>query len=473
MRLGACIRFLAGAGALTLACAAQSPPLKLQYAESPRLLDCTLAAGSAPCFRIKLNIVDAQGSPAGAQLPPPGGLADAMRVHIDGQPVTPFYASAGGEQFKVRPRVALILLDISGSMNLRLASGQTRFEAAKASLAQFLAGFQDGVDRVAVVPFESHHVEASVRGAVFANTREQALAQVEGVPLPAARNNTALFSAIYIGVDVLSHEAGRRPAGGDAPETLLMVMTDGKNEVYRGDDTGLLDGPTGLAEASRAVRSSGIQVLGVGFGDRSGIDEQALHAVSTKVYMASDADQLKQIFTEARTLLNSRVIATFQSPWTDRASLAGRTLAIRTDIRLPDGNSLASEPVTWSPPQMNEPVYEGECSEAERAALFDKTTPAGPHWMTILRPILVFLGFGSILVILWFWIPRLVWPEQYVGIVPTATRWSNKGPLRRPKTVPPPGFGTQIHEKAPQRAPSDATIVQRNPEFTKTRLDNM
>ena len=97
-----------------------------------------------------------------------------MRVSIDGQPVTPFYASAGGEQLKVRPRLALILLDISGSMNLRLASGQTRFEAAKASIAQFLADFQDGVDRVAVVPFESHHVEAGVRGAVFANAREQA-----------------------------------------------------------------------------------------------------------------------------------------------------------------------------------------------------------------------------------------------------------------------------------------------------------
>jgi Mg-chelatase subunit ChlD len=396
-----------------------------------------------------------------------------MRVSIDGQPVTPFYASAGGEQLKVRPRLALILLDISGSMNLRLASGQTRFEAAKASIAQFLADFQDGVDRVAVVPFESHHVEAGVRGAVFANAREQALAEVDAVPLPASRNNTALFSAIQIGVDVLAREAGKRPAGGEAPETVLIVMTDGKNEVYRGDDAGLLDGPSGLAEASRAVRSSGIQVLGIGFGDRSEIDEQALNALSTKVYMASDAEQLKQIFAEARTLLNSRVIATFQSPWADRASLAGRTLAIRTDIRLQDGTSLASEPVTWSPPQMNEPVYEGECSEAERAALFDKTTPSGPHWLTILRPILVFLGFGSVLIILWFWVPRLVWPEQYVGVVPTAAKWSNKGPLRRPKTVPPPGFDTHAHGKAPQRAPSDATIVQRNPEFTKTRLDNM
>jgi Mg-chelatase subunit ChlD len=453
-----------------LACAAQSPPLKLQYAESPRLLDCTLAAGSAPSFRIKLNIVDARGSPAGAQLPTPGRLADAMRISIDGQPVTPFFASAGGGEHQVRPRLALVLLDISGSMNLRLASGQTRFEAAKASVAQFVSAFQDGVDRVAVVPFESHHVEAGIRSAVFANTKEQALAQVDAVPLPASRNNTALFSAIQIGVDVLSREAGKRPAGGEAPETLLIVMTDGKNEVYRGDDPGLLDGPAGMAQASRAAHSSGIQVFGIGFGDRSGIDEQALRALSTKVYMAADAEQLKQIFAEARTLLNSRVTATFQSPWNDRASLAGRALGIRTEIRLPGGTTLASEPVTWSPPQMNEPVYEGECSEAERAALFDKTTPAGPHWMTILRPTIVFLAFGSVLIVLWFWVPRLVWPEQYVGIVPTAAKWSNKGGSRRPL---PPGFGTQTHSKVPQRGPSDATIVQPARDFTKTRLDNM
>jgi hypothetical protein len=470
MRLGTCVRVLAGAGVLTLACAAQAPSLKLQYAESPRLLDCTLAAGSAPSFRIKLNIVDAHGSPAGTQLPPPNRLADAMRVTIDGQPVTPFYASAGGGQLKVQPRLALILLDISGSMNLRLASGQTRFEAAKASVAQFVADFQDGVDRVAVVPFESHHVEAGIRSAVFANAREQALAQVDAVPLPASRNNTALFSAIQIGVDVLSREAGKRPEGGEAPETLLIVMTDGKNEIYRGDDPGLLDGPDGMAQASRAVRSSGIPVFGIGFGDRSGIDERALQALSTKVYMAADADQLKQIFAEARTLLNSRVTATFQSPWTDRASLAGRTLAIRTDIRLPDGTTLASEPVSWSPPQMNQPVYEGQCAEAERAALFDKTTPTGPHWMTILRPILVFLGFGSVLIILWFWVPRLAWPEQYVGILPTGSKWSHKSGSRR---ALPPGFGTQTHAKVPQRAPSDATIVQPNPEFTRTRLDKM
>jgi Mg-chelatase subunit ChlD len=470
MRLGACVRVLAGVGALTLACAAQAPPLKLQYAESPRLLDCTLAAESAPSFRIKLNVVDAQGSPAGAQLPPPGRLAEAIRISIDGQPVTPFYASAAGGEYKGRPRLAVILLDISGSMNLRLASGQTRFEAAKASVAQFVADFQDGIDRVAVVPFESHHVEAGISSAVFANTREQALAQVDAVPLPASRNNTALYSAIQIGVDVLSREAPKHPAGGEAPETLLIVMTDGKNEVYRGDDPGLLDGPAGMAQASRAVRSSGIQVLGIGFGDRAGIDEQALRALSTKMYMAGDAEQLKRIFAEARTLLNSRVIATFQSPWNDRASLAGRTLAIRTDIRLPDGTTLASEPVTWSPPQINQPVYEGECSEAERAALFDKTTPTGPHWMTILRPLLVFLGFGSVLIVLWFWVPRLAWPEQYVGIVPTTAKWSHKSGSPRPL---PPGFGTQTHGKVPQRAPSDATIVQPNPEFTKTRLDNM
>ena len=63
-----------------------------------------------------------------------------------------------------------MLIDISGSMNRPVATGQTRFEAAKAAISSFLEGFQDGVDRVAVVPFESHHVESTIRSARFATT---------------------------------------------------------------------------------------------------------------------------------------------------------------------------------------------------------------------------------------------------------------------------------------------------------------
>jgi Ca-activated chloride channel family protein len=472
MRLGASAWILAFAGALPSECKAQPSPFQLQYAETPRLVDCSLGARSTPCFRIKLNIVDRQGSPAAVELPPPARLADSIKVSVDGQPVTPFYAGAQGEHYQQRPRLALILVDISGSMKLPVSGGQSRFEAAKSSVMQFLAGFQNGVDRVAVVPFESHNVEAGIRSAVFASTRDEALAQVNALPQPGPKNNTALYSAVATGVDVLSRAGAKRPNGEEPPETLLIIMTDGKNEVYRGDDPGLLDGPEGLAQASRTVHSSGIEAFGIGFGNRSGIDEQALSSLSTKVYMASDAGQLNKIFSEARTLLNSRVVATFQSPWNDRASLAGRTLAMRSELHLPDGSVLASKPVNWAPPQMNQPVYEGECGEAERAALYQKTTPAGPDWWVILRPMLVFIGFGSILVVLWFWIPRLIWPEQYVGIVPTTAKWSNKAGPRRPAGMPP-GFGTQSGGKGPQRAPSDATIVQRNPEFTKTRLDNM
>jgi hypothetical protein len=51
-----------------------------------------------------------------------------------------FAVAQSGDTQAVRGRIALILVDISGSMNQRMRSGQTRFETAKAALAQFLQG---------------------------------------------------------------------------------------------------------------------------------------------------------------------------------------------------------------------------------------------------------------------------------------------------------------------------------------------
>jgi hypothetical protein len=260
-------------------------------------------------------------------------------------------------------------------------------------------------------------------------------------------------------------------------------MTDGKNEVFKGDDPGLLDGPAGLQEAANAAKTSGVQVIGVGFGDPGSVDESALRQLSTKSYLANDLEKLTQAFTIARTLLTNRIVATFTSPWDDRASLAGRTLQVKGILTLPSGKQFESDPRIWAAPQMGVPTFDGKCDTAElKAAL--PIAPASTSLMTMLRPALVFVGLGTLLLILWFWVPRLVWPEQYIGSFPAGRegggiRWAN---MSRARQVPdedrgrasrqaPPGFQTR-KAGGPQapRAPSDRTVVRPDVDFSRSRL---
>ena len=446
---------------------------RLEFADRIRLVSCDPST-SKPCFRVAFNVVDDQGAPLSLNLPPAKDLRGQLKINLDNQEIDPFFAVAESGQTKaVRGRLALILVDISGSMNHVLPSGRTRFQTAQEALQQFLDGFDSSVDRVAIVPFESHNVTQQINNAEFTTTKVGALAQIESLQTPQPKNNTALYSAVVQGLQVLARQAGN--STGPTPETLLIVMTDGKNEVYSGDDPGLLDGPAGLQQAANAVQASGTQVIGVGFGDPGSIDAMALRQLSTRFYMAEDLDRLKQVFSFARSLLTNRILATFASPWNDRSSLEGRTLHVKAALNLNDGRKFESAEKVWEAPQMSIPTFDGKCDTEElKAAL--QLTPASGSLLTILRPILVFVGLGTVLLVMWFWVPRLIWPEQYIGTFTTQTgamRWADKSQVRsksqvRPSGPAPPGFATQRGGAQPPRAPGERTIVQ--PDFSHSRL---
>ncbi|MBI5083286.1 MAG: VWA domain-containing protein, partial [Acidobacteria bacterium] len=333
---------------------------------------------------MKLNLVDEKGQPQNAQLPAPEKLASQIRVKAGEQYLTPFFASAAGESVsKVRGRTALVIVDVSGSMKKPLASGQTRFEAAKQAVGSFLSGFEEGADRVAVVPFESHRVLDQIQGATFSRTRSAALAQVEALPAPLERNNTALYSAVVFGIDRLKEAMrGVEKESGDAPEAMVIVLTDGNNEVLRGDDLGLLAGPAGLDEAARKVKGAGVSVIAIGFGETGSLDEAALKQISNKYYLAADLEGLRRIFTFTRTLLNNRLSATFSSPYPDRASLAGQNMAVSVELKLASGQTLKSDETLWAAPQMGVPVFDGKCGPEEMKAVL-AALPASAGWMSI------------------------------------------------------------------------------------------
>lgn len=423
---------------------------RLDFADRIRLISCDPST-SKPCFRVAFNSVDAQGSPIDLNLPPARDLHRQMKIKLDSQEIDPFFAmSQTGQTKAVRGRLALILVDISGSMNHVLPSGHTRFQTAQEALDQFLEGFDSSVDRVAIVPFESHNVASQIQAAQFATNKADALLQIQALATPQPKNNTALYSAVLLGLQVLAREAGN-VAG--SPETLLIVMTDGKNEVFKGDDPGLLDGPSGLQQASSAVQLAGSQVIGIGFGDPGSIDAAALRQLSTKFYMAEDLDRLKQAFSFARALQTNRIVATFAAPVDDRTSLEGRTYHVSATLSLPDGRRLESGEKVWAAPQMSVPSFEGKCDTDElKAAL--QIVPTSGTWLTMLRPVLVFFGLGTLLLVLWFWVPRLVWPEQYIGTFTTqgggSMRWADKSQVwgksraqQKPSRPAPPGFETR------------------------------
>lgn len=462
-----------------------APAARLLFADKVRLVNCD-PASVAPAFRLKLNMVDANGLPLAAALPEPDKLAQSMSVTLPGHDLTPFYAvAANGTGGQVRRRIALVLIDVSGSMNQTLPSGQSRFSAAVAAAQGFVRAFEEGVDQVAIVPFASRNVVSTINAARFARTGAEVRQQIANLPAPEPRGNTALFSAVDAGLGVLANYSRNTPG---SPEVLLIALTDGKNDVGPNDDFGLLDGLSGQQAVAEKVRSAGIQVVGVGFGNPQAIDAAALKQISTQSYMVQGAAELSQVFAISRTLLNDRLHVTFASPWTDRASLAGQTLPVTVSLKLADGRVLQSNTAAWAAPQIGVPVYDSACDAGEMKAVLRSVELSGADgWMVVLRPALVFLGLGTLLLVAWFWLPRLIWPDQYVGslaVLRERRRWATERPTRPaddrdqrgdagPRQPAPPGFG-QARGGSPvrERTPGDATVVQPRADLgTRTRLD--
>jgi Ca-activated chloride channel family protein len=111
-----------------------------------------------------------------------------------------------------------------------------------------------------------------------------------------------------------------------------------------------------------------------------------------------------------------------------------------------------------------------------RALLVRPKLPDTTAWlgMALLRPVAVFAGFGVLLIILWFGVPRLIWPERYepqeVALRPD--RWVAETQFKESPRgrKPPAGFGKSA---TTFRGASDKTVFRPRTDFdgTRTRLD--
>lgn len=462
---------------------AHGQTVSLDFLAKPTLIECE-PEGAEPCFRMKFDFVDASGKSVNVQLPSAEQLAANIEVQVDGQPVNPFYAAAAAGNVDIArpPQTALLLFDISGSMLKTDLDGQSRFDAAKSAAAEYLKNFSDGQDLVAIVPFDSHNVESIISAAHFVSTRAAAQKELDALPRPVPRNNTALYSAVRAAVEVLrqQHHSGGEPSR-------LLVLTDGANDVHpqSGDDQGLLVGSSGLATAAAAVQQSGVDVLPIGLGDRQSIDEIAMTRLGTRPPLITfDVNDLRKAFQLMPASRNGSLTVAIQAPENlgSRTLLAGRIVHFRARLTLPDGSTqVENRQALWVAPAVATPSFEGEATDAEQRAFLANARMDRGSVLLFLRPFFVFAGFATLLAILWFWLPRLLWPERYDNRVARPVRpeyWPGAEFPSHREGQPglrqaPPGFEAAARgARAAGRSPGEHTIIQTVTEFdpNKTRL---
>ena len=374
------------------------------------------------------------------------------------------------------------MIDISGSMRDPMAGSASRFDAAKGAIAEFLQGMQEGSDRVAIVPFESHNVVSTIRSAVFTSNKADALAQLNALRGPGPKNNTALYQAVFSGEEALAAEVAelRHDAGDAQVQGHLIVMTDGKNDVAPGDDPLLLNGDLGLQQASAQVQAAHLDTIGIGFGERNAIDAAALQRLSTRFFYASDATQLLAALHVTRTVTSHSVTVTWLLPEETRTALTGRDPQWTPTMRLENGTVLTGQPVQFVTPATNSPVYDRKATAAELQRLIATHPTPSSGWSVVLVYGLLYLGATALLLMLWFWLPRLIWGDRYGSRIPERSRrWGSDRPAGtsasgvqvRSTGSLPAGFAPEAQSANPlQRSAAQTTQIQTRGEFSKTRL---
>jgi len=404
---------------------------RLDFVARPRLIECN----NAPCFKLDLNAVNASDQPMSVDT-----QIDRWKVTRDGVPQKVFYVTAkeGGAGGAQGARYLLLLIDVSGSMAQPVAgTADSRFTAAKKALTSWAASLKEGVDHVAVVPFESHRVVPTIGMATFASSPAEVRQQIADLPAPRPINDTALFTAIVSGLELLEPQ---RKAGN---EPVLLVFTDGDNDVKRpGNDPGLL-GNEGLKIARDAAYRAGVSLFTIGFGaaGETSFNESALRSLAypneSFYNRVSTGPELQQVLERARQKVSSGV-QLFVGPIAEsKARLTNQTVNLKVSYAAPGGETLETVKDTpWITGGMTEPNWEGhlEPGPVYQAFLDSSAAPETSPLTPFKRP-LVLLMYGAILALLWFGIPRIVWPERY---------------LARPVAPPPP---QQARPPAPQWAP--------------------
>lgn len=217
----------------------------------------------------------------------------------------------------------MLVLDTSGSMDAEdytlSGRGVTRLRVAKEVIADFAAGRPD--DRIGLVVF-GEEAFTQVPLTLDKDALVSILSQVElGV---AGRRATAIGDAMAV--------AGARLKDLDAPEKLMILLTDGSNNA----------GQVSPLEAAEALRALGVKVYTVGIGTVDGeiigfegwsmrvrLDEETLKQIAQKTaaeyFYAGSAQDLKKVY---QSLSSRLTLEKKETEITALFTLAGALLAL-------------------------------------------------------------------------------------------------------------------------------------------------
>jgi Ca-activated chloride channel family protein len=413
---------VAAACAVLAALPVRAQDTHLEFRGRPRLLECQ----GAPCFRMDVQALDAQGQPvdvpAGASWEVFLGDEKLPNVFVQNlrsaAPAAPAAGGRGASQSGSTSgaaradvaRVTFILFDTSGSMNEKLQGRETKFAVARRQLDRLFESFREGVDRMAIAPFDSQRVVAKIHGATLESTRAGLRRQVDALK-PNPRGNTALFSAAREALQVL------KPYSQKGDQVSLVVFTDGKNDVgHASDDPDLLAGEEGLRAVVQAAKDVGVTINAIGYGAAGvSFDEAALKTMAypnpSNYFNASDEARLIDIFKDITKRAQSAVRLLAGPLAQRRDQLSGQSLVLRVK-----NGDLAGDAPAWEGTPIGTPPIEGVLTASERAAVLIwplGQVDRGP-WSPVIIRMIVLFTYAGLLALLWFGLPRLLWPERYI-----------------------------------------------------------
>jgi Mg-chelatase subunit ChlD len=330
----------------------------------------------------------------------------------EGRDFTPFKVSNRATEGKLD---VMMVFDLSGSMISNNLGGRTRLDAAKDAARVLVDRFRPG-DRIAIAPFESHDVEARIEGATFAETREEVEAQIDR--LQARRDgNTALYSATIFALNRL-----QRLKKTDR-QYMLVILTDGKNDVRPGDDPEVLQANHNLDDVINKLNETNIQTFTIGVGD--GIDAGALREMvfprenEEQYSTADDTQSLARFLAGAKQSLTEQIGILFFTRRRDYHEL--KSLNFKVQIETLDGKILQGI-IPWNCRAAAGCAYD-RIMEREEMRLVteraDAPQPPGAQWKEVLWLVARFAIALAILAGLWWGIPKIVWPVTPLPQIPS------------------------------------------------------
>src|SRR5215831_10917536 len=417
-----------------------------------------------PYFHAELKFAN----PDQVKLP---GRAEDLQKRIKVREASSLFIREGKDfiPFKVSNRATegkldvMMLFDLSGSMITSRLGGRTRLDAAKDAARVLVDRFRPG-DRIAIAPFESHDVKAKVEGAVLAETQEEAEAQIDR--LQARRDgNTALYSATIFALNRLQ----RLKKKNADRQYMLVILTDGQNDVRPGDDPEALQRKDDLDSVIKKLNETNIQTFTIGVGD--GIDAGALREMvfprenKEQYSSADDAQSLTQFLAGAKQSLAEQIGILFFTRRRDYHEL--KSLNFKVQIETLDGKILQGV-IPWdcraaagcAPDRTME--REEMRLVTERA---DAPQPPGAQWKELLWLLVRFAIALAILAGLWWGIPKIVWPVTPLPHIPG--RGGAKLPpsrsVSKPRFAPPaPGESGRAGAAARPRQGFEETRIYDN-----------